>query len=124
MILSLGKFLNVSTCVSGIDVPHKILPVPHVIISTLRGLCDMINCNSLCKDFIKMLVIDDADEMFKNRGVFNQIRQVLLFLDNNRQLIVVSTTKLEEIEDQFSDAMKNPMYLILPDEKPPLSSMY
>jgi len=84
----------------------------------------MINCSSLCKDFIKILIIDDAEEMFDCNGFFNQIRHILLFLNNDRQLIILSTSKLEEILDQFSDVMQNPEYIIVPDEKPLLKGMY
>jgi translation initiation factor 4A len=124
MIKSFGKFLNVSTCIGGSNVPRKVSPVPHVVISTPHGLCDMINCNSLCKDFIKILVVDDADEMFNYNGFFNNIRRVLLFLNNNPQLIVLSTSKLEEIFDQFSEVMQNPEYIIVPDEKPSLEGNF
>lgn len=124
MINSLGKFLNVSICIGGSNVPRKVSPVPHVVISTPHSLCDMINCNSLCKDFIKMLVVDDADEMFKYNGFCNNIRRVLLFLNNNPQLIILSTSKLEEIFDQFSEIMQNPEYIIVPDEKPLLEGNF
>lgn len=120
---SIGTFLNVSTCIGGTNVPRKLSPVPHVVISTLQGLCEMINCNSLCKDFIKMLVIDDAEEMFKCNGFFNKIRHILLFLNNNRQLIVMSTSNIEEILDQFSDLMQNPEYILVPNEKPSLNDI-
>uniref|UniRef100_A0A2H8TEC4 RNA helicase n=2 Tax=Melanaphis sacchari TaxID=742174 RepID=A0A2H8TEC4_9HEMI len=120
---SIGKFLNVSTCIGGTNVPRKLSPVPHVVISTLQGLCEMINCNSLCKDFIKMLVIDDAEDMLKCNGFFNKIRYVLLFLNNNRQLIILSTSKIEEILDQFSDLMQNPEYILAPNEKPLLNDI-
>lgn len=115
--------MNVSTCIGGTNVPRKVSPVPHVVISTPQGLCDMIDCNSLCKDYIKMLVIDDADEMIKSNGFFNKIRHIILFLKNDRQLIILSTSKLEEILDQFSDTMQNPEYIILPDEKPSLDGI-
>ncbi|XP_022179544.1 uncharacterized protein LOC111040098 isoform X2 [Myzus persicae] len=118
---SIGKFLNVSTCIGGTNVPRKLSPVPHVVISTLQGLCEMISCNSLCKDFIKMLIIDDAEEMFKCNEFSNKIGYILLFLNNNHQLIIMSTSKVEEILDQFSDLMKNPEYILVPDEKPSLN---
>jgi len=121
---SIGKFLNVTTCIGGTNVPRKLSPVPHVVISTLQGLYEMINCKSLSKDFIKMLVIDDAEDMLKCNGFFNKIRYVLLFLNNNRQLIIMSTSKIEEILDQFSDLMQNPEYILAPDEKPSLNGIY
>ncbi|CAH1737211.1 uncharacterized protein LOC114126377 [Aphis gossypii] len=120
---SIGKFLNVTTCIGGTNVPRKLSPVPHVVISTLQGLYEMINCKSLSKDFIKMLVIDDAEDMLKCNGFLNKIRYVLLFLNNNRQLIIMSTSKIEEILDQFSDLMQNPEYILAPDEKPSLNDI-
>lgn len=84
----------------------------------------MISCKSLCKDFIKMLIVDDADEMLRCNGFFNKIRHILLFLNNNRQLIIMSTSKIEEIFDQFSDLMKNPEYILEPNEKPSLNGIY
>lgn len=124
MITSLGKFLNVSTSIGDFDVPLNVSLVPHIVISTPCGLSNMIKCNSLCKNFIKMLVIDDTEEMFKCNGFFNQIRNILLFLNNDRQLIILSTSKLEEILDQFFDIMQNPECIIVPDEKPSLDRIY
>lgn len=115
--------MDVSTCIGGTNVPRKVSPVPHVVVSTLQDLCDMIKFNSLCKDFIKILVFDDADELFKYYGLFNQIRYVLLFLNSNRQIIIGSSSRLEEILDQFSDVMQNPEYIIVPDDKPCLDGM-
>lgn len=124
MIKSFGKFLDVSTCIGGTNIPRKVSPVPHVVVSTLQDLCNMIKFNSLCKDFIKILVFDDADELFKYHGLFNQIRYVLLFLNSSHQLIIGSSSKLEEILDQFSDVMQNPEYIIVPDDKPCLDGVY
>lgn len=114
--------MNVSTCIGGTNVPRKVSPVPHIVISTLHGLCEMINCNSLCKDFIDMLIIDDAEEMIKYE-LLNKIRQVLLFLNNDRQIIILLNSKFEEILDQFSYTMQNPEHIIVPDERPSLNSM-
>lgn len=116
--------MNVSTCIGGNNVPRKVSPVPHIVISTPNGLCDMINCNSLCKDFIKMVVIDDTDEMIKCRGFFNLIGQILLFLNIDRQLIILSSSRLEDILDQFSQTMQDPEHIIVPDLKPSLNGMY
>lgn len=124
MINSIGKFLNVSTCIGGTNVPRKVSPVPHIVISTLHGLCEMINCNSLCKDYINMLIIDDADEMIKYHVNFNNIRQVLLFLNNDRQIIILSISKFEEILDQFAYTMQDPEYIIVPEERPYLNGIY
>lgn len=124
MISSLGKFLNVSTFVGGFDIPLNMSIVPHVVIGTPCGIFDMINCDFLCIDFIKVLVVDDAEEMFEQNGFFNQIRCILLYLNDDRQLIILSTSKLEEILDQLFDTMQNPECIILPDEKPSLDRIY
>lgn len=124
MIKSFGKFLNVSTCIGGTNGPHKVSPVPHVIVSTLCSLCEMINYKSLCKDFIKMLVIDDADEMFMHNGFSNQIKNVLQFLNSDCQLVIVSTSKLEDVFEHFSDMMHNPEHIIMPDVVPYLKGIY
>lgn len=71
-----------------------------------------------------MLVIDDVEEMFKCNGFFNAIRNILLFLNNNRQLIILTTSKIEEILDQFFDLMDDPEYIRVPNEKPLLNGIY
>lgn len=71
-----------------------------------------------------MLVVDDADEMFKCYGFPNHIRNVLRFLNSGCQLVIVSTSKLDEIFDQFSDMMHNPEFIIMSDEKPFLEGTY
>jgi len=116
--------LNISTHIGGTNFPAKVSPVPHIIVSTLDDLCNMIKCNLLNKDFVKILLIDDVDDIFKNNGFSNHIRHVLLFLNNDRQLIVASTSKLEEIIDHFVDLMHDPEYIIVPDERPSLDGIY
>lgn len=123
MVKSLGKFLNVSVCIGDSYIPI-VSPVSHVMICTPHNLCDIIRSNSLCKDFIKMLIIDDADEMLKSSAFFNQMRQILLFFNNELQLIILSSSKFEEILDFFSDTLPNPEYIIMSDERPSLDSMY
>ncbi|VVC44474.1 Helicase, C-terminal,Helicase superfamily 1/2, ATP-binding domain,P-loop containing nucleoside [Cinara cedri] len=122
MVKSFGKFLNVSTSIGGAYIP-KVSAVDHVLICTPRNLCDMIRNKSLCKDFIKIFVIDDADEMLKIKGFFNEMRQILLFLNNDPQLIITSSSKFEEILDFFSCTMSNPEYIIMSDERPSLDSI-
>lgn len=123
MIKSLGKFLNVSICIGNKYIPKELL-VDHVVICTPDNLCDMIRSNSPCKDFIKMLVIDDADEMLNRKAFFNQMRQILLYFNNDPQLIILSSSKFEEILDFFSDKMSNPEFIIMSDERPSLNCMY
>lgn len=123
MIKSLGKFLNVSIRIGSKYIPKELL-VDHVVICTPHNLCDMIKINSPCKDFIKMLVIDDADEMLKRKFFFNQMRQILLFFNNEPQLIILSSSNFEEILDFFSDKTSNPEFIIMSDERPSLDCVY
>jgi len=62
--------------------------------------------------------------MFKCNEFFKKIRHILLFLNDNRQLIIMSTSEIEEILDQFSELMKNPEYILVPNEKPSLNGIY
>lgn len=125
MIESFGKFLNVSTSIGSVDVLREAFPaVPHVVISTLQPLVEMINCRLLCKDFVNLLVIDDADELFNCVGFYDQIEHVLLYFNKDCRLMIFSTSKIDEILDLFSGRLHNPEYIIKPEEKPCLAGAY
>ncbi|XP_050423891.1 probable ATP-dependent RNA helicase ddx52 isoform X2 [Adelges cooleyi] len=123
MIKSLGRFLKVFTCIGSKNVPKKVAPVPHVVISTPQDLCEMIDCDSLNSRFIKILAVDDVDDMLDCNGFWSQIRRILLFLNSDRQLIILSTSKLEAVLDHFSDKMSNAVNFLAPDEKPSLADI-
>ncbi|XP_050520117.1 probable ATP-dependent RNA helicase ddx52 isoform X2 [Daktulosphaira vitifoliae] len=101
MVKSLGRFLKVFTCIGSKNVPRKVAPVPHVII----------------------IVVDDVDDMINDISFCKQMKQILLFLHNDRQLILSSSSKLEAMLDIFSDCMKDPVHMILPDIKPSLGDV-
>ncbi|XP_050520119.1 uncharacterized protein LOC126893716 isoform X4 [Daktulosphaira vitifoliae] len=123
MVKSLGRFLKVFTCIGSKNVPRKVAPVPHVIISIPQDLCLMIDNGSLYCNFIKIVVVDDVDDMINDISFCKQMKQILLFLHNDRQLILSSSSKLEAMLDIFSDCMKDPVHMILPDIKPSLGDV-
>lgn len=90
---ALGDYLGVKVhaCVGGTSVreDQRILSSGvHVVVGTPGRVFDMLRRNSLRPDYIKMFVLDEADEML-SRGFKDQVLQPCLYIDTYAQYIYV-----------------------------------
>lgn len=81
---ALGDYLGVKVhaCVGGTSVreDQRILSAGvHVVVGTPGRVFDMLRRQSLRSDYIKMFVLDEADEML-SRGFKDQVLSLLLFI--------------------------------------------
>ena len=81
---ALGDYLNVKVhaCVGGTSVreDQRILQAGvHVVVGTPGRVFDMLRRQSLRPDYIKMFVLDEADEML-SRGFKDQVSKFTLIL--------------------------------------------
>ncbi|KAG4305559.1 hypothetical protein PORY_001115 [Pneumocystis oryctolagi] len=96
VLLALGQYLNVQShaCIGGTNIGEDIGKLDygqHVISGTPGRVADMIRRKNLRTRNIKMLVLDEADELL-NRGFREQIYDVYRYLPPGTQVVVVSAT--------------------------------
>ena len=96
VIMGLGDYMNVQchACIGGTNVGEDIRKLDygqHVVSGTPGRVADMIRRRNLRTRNIKMLVLDEADELL-NRGFREQIYDVYRYLPPATQVVVVSAT--------------------------------
>ena len=134
VISNLGKYMNISVClaVSGIPVKDNIDLLkarPHVVVGTPGRIYDMIRRKGLRTNAIRLLVIDEADEMIKKThqpkdetqelkfGFFDQIRSIFQNLPNNIQVALFSATMPREFFELTQKFMRSPVEILVEPEK-------
>ncbi len=101
VILALGEYMNVQchSCIGGRALGEDIRKLDygqHVVAGTPGRVFDMIRRRNLRTRSIKMLVLDEADEML-NKGFKEQIYDVYRFLPPYTQVVLLSATLPHEI---------------------------
>ena len=101
VIMALGDYMNVQchSCIGGTSLGEDIKKLEHgqhVVSGTPGRVFDMIKRRHLRTRHIKMLVLDEADEML-SRGFKEQIYDVYRHLPPNTQVVLVSATLPHEV---------------------------
>ena len=117
VILALGDYMKVSThcCVGGKSVDEDINKLNHgtqIISGTPGRVFDMIQRKNFKTKNIKMLIIDEADEML-SRGFKEQVYDIYKYLPVNTQNIVVSATLPEDVLQMTAQFMAEDTIKIL-----------
>lgn len=116
-ILAIGDFMNVQAhaCVGGRSIGEDIRKLEygvHVVSGTPGRVYDMIKRRTLRTRAIKMLVLDESDEML-NRGFKDQIYDVYRYLPPELQVILVSATLPNEVLEITSKFMTDPVRILV-----------
>jgi ATP-dependent RNA helicase len=117
VILALGDYMNVQchTCIGGTNIGEDIRKLDfgqHVVSGTPGRVFDMIRRRNLRTRMIKMLVLDEADEML-NKGFKEQIYDVYRFLPPGTQVVLLSATLPHEILEMTSKFMTDPVRVLV-----------
>uniref|UniRef100_A0A2S2NMH5 RNA helicase n=1 Tax=Schizaphis graminum TaxID=13262 RepID=A0A2S2NMH5_SCHGA len=117
VVLALGDYLNIQchACIGGTNLGEdlrKLESGQHIVSGTPGRVFDMIRRKALRTRNIKMLVLDEADEML-NQGFKKQIYDVYRFLPPATQVILVSATLPHEILEMTNKFMTNPFRIIV-----------
>ncbi|KAF0986962.1 hypothetical protein HZS_392, partial [Henneguya salminicola] len=96
VILALGDYMSIQchACIGGTNVGEDIRKLDygqHVVSGTPGRVFDMIERRVLRTREIKMLILDEADEML-NQGFKEQIYDIYRFLPPNAQIVLISAT--------------------------------
>lgn len=88
----------------------------HIVVGTPGRVLDHINRGTLDVANIKYLVIDEADEML-NMGFIDQVREIIMCLNSDRQTMLFSATIPQEILGLCTKYMNNPTNIEIKSQK-------
>uniref|UniRef100_A0A8C9HS36 ATP-dependent RNA helicase n=1 Tax=Piliocolobus tephrosceles TaxID=591936 RepID=A0A8C9HS36_9PRIM len=95
VVMALGDYMGASchACIGGTNVRAEVqklqMEAPHIIMGTPGRVFDMLNQRYLSPKYIKMLVLDEADEMLSRRFK-DQIYDIFQKLNSNTQVVLLS----------------------------------
>ncbi|KAL9657281.1 hypothetical protein ABK040_011501 [Willaertia magna] len=117
VLLKLGDYLNikVNSFIGGNPLKEdlqKLQSGVHVISGTPGRILELIEKKFLSVKTIKMLIIDEADEMLKI-GFKEQIYSIYRNLDSNIQIVLISATLPTEVLEVAENLMTTPIKILL-----------
>ncbi|CAN0036600.1 unnamed protein product [Ascophyllum nodosum] len=117
VILALGDFMNVQchACIGGKSIGEDIRRLDYgvqVVSGTPGRVFDMIRRRNLRTRTLKMLVIDEADEML-NKGFKEQIYDIYRYLPPSTQVVLISATMPQEVLDMTRKFMNIPVKILV-----------
>ncbi|XP_012837660.1 PREDICTED: eukaryotic initiation factor 4A-3-like [Erythranthe guttata] len=117
VISAIGDYINIQShaCIGGKSVGEDIRKLEHgvhVVSGTPGRVCDMIKRRTLRTRSIKLLILDESDEML-SRGFKDQIYDVYRYLPPEIQVVLVSATLPNEILEMTSKFMTDPVRILV-----------
>eukprot|EP00163_Fabomonas_tropica_P011698 TRINITY_DN2252_c0_g1_i1.p1 TRINITY_DN2252_c0_g1~~TRINITY_DN2252_c0_g1_i1.p1 ORF type:complete len:370 (-),score=86.24 TRINITY_DN2252_c0_g1_i1:129-1238(-) len=117
VLLALGDFMNVKVhvCIGGKNIGEDIRKLEsgvQVVSGTPGRVFDMIKRNALSTRSLKMLVLDEADEMLA-KGFKEQVYDIYRYLPPAIQVVLVSATLPQEVLAMTSKFMTNPIRILV-----------
>lgn len=117
VVKSLSQYMNISInlSVGGVSVKNNIeelVKKPHIVIGTPGRVLDMINKKALDTKKLKLLIIDEADEML-SKIFSNQIYDIFRFLPNNIHVGLFSATMTQEFFKLSNCFMRDPVKILV-----------
>merc|ERR1712062_655857 len=117
VILALGDYMNIQchACIGGTNIGEDIQKLDHgqhIVSGTPGRVFDMIKRRNLRTRSIKMLILDESDEML-NKGFKEQIYDVYRFLPPATQVVLVSATLPHEILEMTRKFMTDPIQILV-----------
>nr|CCA19454.1 DEAD box ATPdependent RNA helicase putative [Albugo laibachii Nc14] len=117
VMLALGDYMNVQchACIGGKSMGEDMRRLDYgvqVVSGTPGRIFDMIRRRHLRTRTIKLLVIDEADEML-NKGFKDQIYDIYRYLPPSTQVLVVSATMPQDVLDLTTKFMNEPVKVLV-----------
>jgi translation initiation factor 4A len=123
VVKSLGSSipnLNVKTLIGGSPLRTDIESIreqcPHIIVGSVGRVYDMFNRKHIYGTDIKILVLDEADEML-SKGFKDTIHDIFQFLNTDLQVALFSATLPQEILELTNKFMREPVKITMEAEK-------
>ena len=89
--------------------------LPHVVIGTPGRMLDMINKKAININTIKVLILDEADELL-SEGFINQIHQIISSINSKTQIGLFSATMDTNFFTTTQKFMRNPINILINKE--------
>ncbi|KAJ9090580.1 RNA helicase [Entomophthora muscae] len=117
VVLALGDYMNIQchACIGGTSIgedTRKLEHGQHVVSGTPGRVYDMIKRKCLRTKNIKLLVLDEADELL-NQGFKEQIYDVYRYLPPSTQVVVLSATLPHDVLKLTSNFMADPVRILV-----------
>jgi translation initiation factor 4A len=126
VILCLGDYLriNVALCVGGSNSKDDEVNVKkaQILVATPGRLLDVIKKKVIKTSMLKLLVIDEADEML-TIGFKNQVYDIYQQIPSTTQTALYSATMPNEVLELTTKFMKNPIKILLNQEEVSLDGL-
>jgi translation initiation factor 4A len=122
VIMALGDFqgVNCHACIGGTKLRNDIAllesSTPHIIVGTPGRVYDMINRRIFDTSYVKMFVLDEADEML-SRGFKDQIYDIFRHMPQYIQVILLSATMPKDVLDVTMKFMREPIIILVKQEE-------
>jgi superfamily II DNA/RNA helicase len=122
VIQSIGALMNglkVKTLFGGSDLENTSSfsdkNIPHIISGCTGRVFDMIRREKLSTKEIKLVILDEADEMLSS-GFREQVHNIFKRLNDNVQIALFSATLPEHILPLVNKIMRNPVKIVVKSE--------
>lgn len=117
VVLALGDYLNVQchACIGGTSVGEDIRKLDygqHIVSGTPGRVFDMIRRRNLRTKNIKMLILDESDELL-NMGFKDQIYDIYRYLPPATQVVLLSATLPHDVLEMTSKFMTDPIRILV-----------
>jgi ATP-dependent RNA helicase len=117
VMMALGDHMSVQAhaCIGGKNIGEDIRKLEagvHIVSGTPGRVFDMINRRALRARNVKMLILDEADEML-GRGFKEQIYDIYRFLPPNVQVVLISATMPNEMLEMTTKFMTDPIRVLV-----------
>lgn len=117
VVLALGDYMNVQchACIGGTSISEDIRKLDygqHIVSGTPGRVFDMIQRKNLRTRHIKMLILDEADEML-SKGFKEQIYDVYRYLPPGVQVVILSATLPHDVLELTSKFMTDPIRILV-----------
>uniref|UniRef100_A0AAQ5X0Q3 RNA helicase n=1 Tax=Amphiprion ocellaris TaxID=80972 RepID=A0AAQ5X0Q3_AMPOC len=122
VILALGDYMGATchACIGGTNLRSEIQKLqaeaPHIVVGTPGRVYDMLNRRHLSPKWIKMFVLDEADEML-SRGFKDQIYEIFQKLSTNIQVVLLSATMPADVLEVTKKFMRDPIRILVKKEE-------
>ncbi|KAF8504206.1 DEAD-domain-containing protein [Gautieria morchelliformis] len=117
VVLALGDYMNIQchACIGGVSVGEDIRKLDygqHIVSGTPGRVFDMIRRRNLRTRNIKMLVLDEADELL-NKGFKDQIYDIYRYLPPATQVVLLSATLPYDVLEMTTKFMTDPVRILV-----------
>ncbi|CAH6421205.1 Translation initiation factor eIF-4A [uncultured virus] len=118
---NLGSYTRIKPvlCVGGLNIQEgrkELESKPIIVIGTPGRVIDMIEKKYLTIKNLKLLILDEADEMLSN-SFMHQIKNIIELIPNNAQICLFSATMPKEILDTTTNFLNNPEMILIKQEE-------